>query len=50
MSVLIKLRDARNLPSAEDQVRKYILENSKGGVEKPPFINKLHLLFGVPIL
>lgn len=29
MSVLIKLRDARNLPSAEDQVRKYILENSK---------------------
>lgn len=29
MSVLIKLRDTRNLPGAENQVRKYILENPK---------------------
>lgn len=29
MSVLIKLRDYRNLPAAESEVRKYILKNAK---------------------
>jgi len=28
----------------------HFLIKAIGGVEKPPFINKLHLLFGVPIL
>lgn len=33
MSVLIKLRDYRNLPEAESEVRKYILKNSKEVLE-----------------
>lgn len=33
MSVLIKLRDLRNLPGAESEVRKYILKNSKKVLE-----------------